>query len=590
MARNSLTEAIVSSPKEAGDELKGASWKVAEAFCVLATLPSRPSQEVLLALIDRPSAAIDLERFEPWFGPLPADQVQPALNLLHSAPDDVTVVRTLWFMSGNKVPLSDADRDRICVLAESKNQTVRGVTLRFACLQEDVELGRRMVDMGRSYQEDRHSYEGLWGTRLLIRSSDHLPFESVAARLHPADAGFALDHRGNRPDESRLYADSLDQCLHEILDAPHAEIPSLPSIVAVAGEGEFSEDRLKLIKEAEPEIVWKNPSSTWTAGRPVALPSQTPFDLQTAADDLTRRSQERANATASAWRTSALRWFGVNFSRSAMSEVCRQRPHLVQTWTEAALSDGPIGQIVRMRLATFLAALCPPLLESLPALGLKLWKTLRAESSGPALFDAISCAFSACDNPTTDEARRQVLMECHDDAAISKVAYIAELTGRKSWLQNCIKQLIAEQPLYKRAVGLTLASFSELPLERFEAYAVEANVQGTWVERQIKWMRGNVLRNSFAEHWFQVFLNADDPDTSWGALQVMLSCADQRFYVWHGRHAAEAAEKAERKIKFLNSNRHELEKALDREKKLKDTFLGIKIARGEVFPFFDEQN
>jgi hypothetical protein len=588
LAMRSLTAVIAPSSEYAAGEPKAVIWRVAEALAFLATLPHRSPEGVFSALIDRPTEALDLDRFEPWFGPLPSDQVQTALELLHSAADDVTLVRTLWFMSVNKVPLSDADRDRICVLAESKNQTVRGVAMRFACLQEDAELGPRIVDNGRSYQANRHTYEGIWGTRLLVRFSDHLSFQSAATRLHPADAGYALDHRGHRADEARLYAMSLDRCLHEIVNAPHPELPSLPNIVATAGEGEFGDNRPRLTGEAEADIEMKNPSSTWTAGRPVPLPSQISFDPQTVADELTRRSQERANAIASAWRTPAMQWFGTSFSRSAMNEVCRQSPDMVKNWTDAALGEGPMGQTVRRRLATFLAALCPPLLERLPALGLKLWNTLRAEATGPARFDAVSCAFAACDNSATDEARWQILKDCHDDAAISKVAFIAELTGRKKWLQHAIGRMIAEVPLYKRAIGLTLASFSDVTAEQFGAYVVQANVQQTWVEGQIKWMRGNVLRNSFAEHWFQVFLASDDLDSSWGALQVMLRCADRRFYLWHDRYAALFGERAERKIKFLNANRNELEKALDREKERKDTFLGVRIERSEVFPFFDD--
>ena len=82
-----------------------------------------------------------------------------------------------------------------------------------------------------------------------------------------------------------------------------------------------------------------------------------------------------------------------------------------------------------------------------------------------------------------------------------------------------------------RALGLTLASFSNITLEEFDFDVGEADLQDTGVESQISVLRNNLQRNWIAQKWFRLFLVAEDPDVAWGALKMMLGCADERFLV-----------------------------------------------------------
>jgi hypothetical protein len=94
---------------------------------------------------------LDLYRFEPWFDALSADGVESALRIVHSPPDDLTLMRTLWFLAHSTVNLAQSDRDRILILAQSQNPGVRSMAMRFACAGSDETLRKCIVDLGSSF-------------------------------------------------------------------------------------------------------------------------------------------------------------------------------------------------------------------------------------------------------------------------------------------------------------------------------------------------------------------------------------------------------------------------------------------------------
>jgi hypothetical protein len=100
-------------------------------------------------------------------------------------------------------------------------------------------------------------------------------------------------------------------------------------------------------------------------------------------------------------------------------------------------------------------------------------------------------------------------------------------------------------------------------------------------------LRTNVGKNAYAKYWFELFLTDQQADTAWGALEMCLSSADLRFNIWqaHLGKVPETAELAARRRKFLVARRRDLQERLGREKDRKEILFGVKIARGEIFPF-----
>ena len=559
--------------------------EAAEECTFLGLAPHLESAEFFSELIARPHAALDVITLEEWFAALPEISMSQAIEIIHSPPDDVTLLRTLWFLSSAKPSLFEKDRQRLAILARSPDHRVRGAAMRFCCMSGDEELARCIVDLGDSFLGDMPSWDAKWGARLLISYSSHLPFEKVAARLHPVDAGYALHRRGCNSQELQTYVSSLNQHWYDIVSASDPDIQKLPVIIARDEERELGTGMPSFESRTFGGVILKNPSTTWRAlHQDGALENLFP-DPEKVAQELTRLAAERVAAISAAWQTDALRWYGRSFNRPVLKRIYEEFPDLVSCWIEPALGSGPTGRTARIRLATFLTHLCPLLLEHDPEKGLALWHAMRNEWLSPAKFDAAYVAFEAIDSSGTEAARREVLADCNDDHAISQLAYVAHLFGREEWLRLVIARMLTESPLYMRAKALALASYSITSVEQFETYVAAANVKDSWVEDRITDFRANVEKNAFACHWYSLFLTSDDQDVSWGALQLFLGCADERFFLWRRQHEDETPQ-TQRKLKFLRSG-FDLERELNHERGRKDTLFGIKIERGEVFPFID---
>jgi len=565
--------------EETGTARRHDLW-IAETFLLLAVAPHLPPRELLERFLRRPKDARELSDFEPWFTGLTCEEVRQVFSVLHSSTDELTLKRILWFLAGSSCELSETDRNRLISLSQAADPVVRGLALRFICWSEDEELGRLVVDLGHSFREELDQIDSMWGARVLVVHSRHVPFASVCERLNAAAAGYALRARGFQPDEVGSYADLLDRWLLTIFSAPEPESVVLPSIEVARNESEAG-GAFPTFRDEPTSFKFKDSSATWATHRNQSQPSKDieewirDFqDPQRHVENLNRRSRERVGAVGAAWKTEAFQWFGQDFSVSALKHVCKAHPETVKRWVENALESETGEKLLRTRFATFFVRLCPGLLEHDPSTGLRLWKHLYGERNSPVLFDGINAAFSAPNNAATEEARWILIGNAFDDDTISKISLLVEMEGRQTWLRSAIEKLLAETALWKRALGLTLASFSNISLADFDSYVRQANVGGFWVEEKVSTLREHVSENEFAQHWFELYLSAEDEESSWGALQMMLACGDHRFYVWREQNGIRT-EQGERRLRYLASRARDIEKSLERGEKRKEVLFGI---------------
>lgn len=334
-------------------------------------------------------------------------------------------------------------------------------------------------------------------------------------------------------------------------------------------------------------ISFKHPNYFWKA-----LPHSGPIlndfnDSEAAVAKKNQLSRERAETIRAAGRTDALQWFGRTFSRTALECIWHDSPNIVAKWIQPALHGGWAIHAVRARLGGFLMQICLILLDKNEKLGYELWKILRSEPRGPVIFDAAQTAFDASDSPLSDLARWNVLNDCYDDASITNIALLAEQSGRQHWLYSAIDQLIKGNLIWKRMKGITLASYSNIKVEQFDSYVAQANLAGTWAESHLELLRSNALKNEFAQQWFRKFLEEDDADVSFGAWQMALACGDLRFFVWRSLYEDIQKPRQNQRLRFLEAQITEIEKSLDHNNDRKKTLFGIKIERGEIFPFIN---
>ena len=563
------------------------SAQLAEAFFVLGLLPRLESDRRWDEVLARPEAALDLQDFGLWFERVSRDRAQEGLRVVHRASEGTGVARVLWMLPSAGVKLSPDDRERLVELARAAAWLPRALVLRHACLTDDEELGRRVVELGHAYRDAAPAWEMEWGARAVLRFSGHLAFEDAAARLHPATAGRLLLARGRRPDEAELYARSIDEGLRVAVEAEEPAVGAPPSVRVPAPGEALGNDYPSLEPDTPETVVVRSADSTWGSaddeapplGRVLRPPSKDDFERRG------MRRREKLETLLAAWKTGALGWFGRSFAPESLAAAAGSDPRRIRGWAAYALRDGPRGRSARLRLGSFFAALSEAAFVHEPATGLGLWRRLRSDDHNPARVDLDALPFRAPAGPECDEARREVLEGCRDDDALSRLAVAAQSSGAGGWLLDTVQELVNAPPLWRRALGLALAGLSDLPAAAFEAHVEAADVQRTWVENLVPKFRADNRRNIWARVWYERFLSEQDPDVWWSSLQAFMRCGDARFAVWRG--CAERRPVAERscKVAYAATNRERLRRALDRSGEREATFLGMRTHRGEVFPF-----
>src|SRR6185437_15180441 len=98
----------------------------------------------------------------------------------------------------------------------------------------------------------------------------------------------------------------------------------------------------------------------------------------------------------------------------------------------------------------------------------------------------------------------------------------------------------------------------------------KAKISNTWVEESARILRGNVRRNELARYWYRVFLSSQDRDIAWGALQIVITTADERLLNWWDEVGDECPDiqLREERLRFLSlisRDTRELRKRLDRD-------------------------
>lgn len=569
------------------EERKECEEATAEGFGFLGIFPSLEPDDALSSLLDRPLEALDWLQLQNWFEPLSAESFAESIEHLHSTSEPRTLVRMLWFLSASTPELSEKDVNRVVELACHDDWHVRAAAMQFACLINDNSLCKQIVQLNHNFVDIKPWWEMHWGTHLLMECAGDLPFDDVARRMHPSTAGFLLETRGNKPEEILIYAETLDKVLSRIIGANDPEtVTSLPPIRVLDGTNSLDDAYPDFAEDETDSIKLRSFSASWTSGR-----SEPRFEEffenfgKDASEEWNRREKERVETIIEAWGSDAFQWYGRRFSHSALNQICRLRPDLVKRWVEPALGQGAEARTDRMRIDSFLAQLSAAVFEHIPALGLALWQAMADQTHGGIVFDAAIPAFEAPDNPETEQARRIVLDAAWDDESLSRIAYFADQFGRQTWTSTTVEELLEAEQLWKRAKALTLASYTCITEEDFDKYVTRAEVENTWLDSQMAFLRDNVRMNLFAQHWYRQFIEADDWDVAWASFELTLKCADRRFYVWRRNYEESSADHIDKKLRFVEARNQRIDRDLKRDKKRQDTLFGIKIERGEILPF-----
>ena len=556
-------------------------FHLAAAQFTEAVLAHTPPDERWSLVFRRPLMAFDPIQMVNWYAvppvPSPASQAQALEVIRRNGAEARSLLRALYFAAECRTVLDDETRAAVMRACRHKDPAVRGSALRLVDRAGNDSLVQDVINFGEAYHRDNF-WPAVNGSNLIVRHGTALPIREIVARLHPASWTSAAHMQRRLAEDLDVLAEALDAVWRHVIADPINAPPELPSITR--GPDEPSGLGWPVNEEEQDSSTTDAVQGSWLAPRPATKPI---LSADAQAEEWMRRSEARTAALHSAWQTDGFAWFGRTFDVKGLRGILERRPDLGRRWSVPALDAGSRGRSLRLRLGTFYQALAMALFAVEPERGLEVWTRL-ADDDGTNLPGSATAeiAFRA-DGPEAIRARRRVVEACWTDAQLADLAVVAARHSRTDWLQAMISELVLSPELWRRAKGLCLASLSVLETVVFEDHVQAADVSDTWVWDQVRIYRHRHSLDQRGLYWFRVFGTVEDEAVAWGAWRMLVACADARWTTWTG--CWNEASKP-RRLAFLAAADGELKQACkEAERERRDLFLGLKITRGEVFPF-----
>lgn len=560
--------------------------QTAEAFSTWGLLPGMSPDERHRDLMDRPPNAFDFDDFEPWLEPPSETVAREILQVVRMGEGEPLLRRALWLAAHHRATVTAADRDAIVALAGGSDALVRGAALRFACLSNDEDIGRRIVDLGRRYDDPDDRWETKWGNRLLSQFGGHVTFDELIRRVDPAAAGFLLVQRGCRKADVRTYVATLNAVLYDaasVVGSPsQGAVP--PPLRMAPTSGTLGPGLEPLAEAAGSDRTLLSASASWTSGSEAGGDALSdllrPLDIETEM----RAAASPRDAAAAARRTPVFRWYAHRFHPDALAAVLQSVPETARRWADEAAAPGQDGRRLRARLGPFCYSLCQALLRADPDRGIRLLTALK-DPHGTVRFDEAELLFDAPPSPAVLAVREATMRRCLSDASVAAFARAAQQAD-DAWLIETIERLVAAPALQDRALGLALAAFSRQQPAEFDRFAGLADVEGTWLSAVMPELRRNHHRDVLARKWFDRFEAETADDAAWTALQAVAHLADQRFDLYldgYGDAPHGASMRSQMIRMYLRAPRRSLGGKRARE----DRLFGLGIQRNQIFPFLD---
>lgn len=430
--------------------------------------------------------------------------------------------------------------------------------------------------------DGRLPLEDHWGSLVLARWGTDLSYDELRDRVAPTYLGEAVSARGFRPAEVSQYAEDLDEAWRHCSREPETPYPSIEVTGRKSPSADLDLPRVPT-SEFSRTIAFRARGSTW-GGQPSDPP---PRNLLSGPSDAELQSMHtRLGEVLAEQRQARNHWFAQRFSTTGLKEVILARPDLVDRWLGGAAGLSSVG--ARTWLArSFYESLCEVLLSTEPAKGAALCAAL-GETQGPVHFIDEDTGvpildFALFEAPDCNDVR--VLWESHLERAASDrdllvLAALAAHGPASPWLSERIdKDLASESPLLKvRALRLLGFGSDGLPssLRTCSTDALE------WQDEQLTAALKDQSVGEWARQWFSTFVSTGSDDVALGAFRMFLRCVDSRYVWWRDG----VDDLAPHRRSFLASAADDIERAIQKnEEKLRNRFLGMRVAKRQVWPW-----
>lgn len=559
--------------------------RASESYLLTAVIAESCAAEQLELIIDRPIDALELIELESVFAPITRSFIRAVLESLPESPR--ALVRTLWFITREPCVLTGTERLAIENLVGANDPLVRAFALRFIHVSRDQELLRGLIAREWS-ATSTDSQEAFHGSVALCRAPG-VKYRDLKSRVVPELLGLLAASDGS--DEAiREHGQDLDamwKTMAELsIDSRLLDDLEQERRVAPRSEGilELEPIHYPLVAEEALRTMQVFGRSPDVEKVDQFFELADPAAFENFSNERRRKMRELIRHAHGAGH----HFLATGVRPDGFGNLLRLCPDLVERWTRYLEEN----ERVAPSLLEIYRALATAACSEAPETACRIIRCLSRSTVGfrvtyrpYSVPDFVWLAFLAEDCPGIDSLRAELLDSAFDDERLFQLAVAARVNGRSNWLREAVGARLEQQSCTGHARALTLIGFMD---EGCELDALDAQLSGRvgFLEQVAKEARRRLKFNQLARHWFARFLQQPDRSAAWLAFRLFLRCADRRFFGWQEELVVQSGPSDALKRRHLAVNRQRIEQAISKnEGRLNEQFAGIRIPRGEVWPW-----
>ena len=497
-------------------------WIVSQ-YRIFLAFPFLTAKEQLEVLLAQPHENAILQELTQVVKPIDEETFETVLRNAYENHDECEQFRILAFGASADTLLSDGARKLLSRLVRSDSGGVRAQSLRLIARVGDNDLIQTVLRSGWSgahARTDDHD-EARHGSAIILEASarNMIEYDQALDRISPQYYGWAAQRLG--ADARREIAASVDASILRVIDLTIDD--AIPDIEVVMSRNDHNEPSKHNVSERRPD-----------------------------SDDLLeslRRSSE-SNEVIEERRNHLLKAFEVFKAKltRAKAQILLNGLHLDE-FDAIAAADWRVAE----RWYEMFTNLPGTKVASVYNLGHLLAHTLspRSPEKATRLFTLLSnsqpfvriafgrgripldsmAMWSASDDPRLNTLRFRRLDRIGNDHRLALEVLAALSNGKEILLQSFIDKRLGTREPAKICRALMVAGFSARNAYMDEVLAFYRNTPG-FVGRAHAAAMYAYERNKWAEHWYRLMCETNNPEDFWRYSILFTKIVDGRFDIW----------------------------------------------------------
>ncbi|NUA25969.1 hypothetical protein [Cupriavidus basilensis] len=561
------------STKFAGQDLRQLEWTLFNEL-----LKQWEPEEQLRRILARAPEAFDLESFARNFKPVP-----PGLcDTISLAEDDASIRRAVWFLSRSPEFVKSRLYERTL---DHPDSFIRSMAMAALYRSEDDWGKKNWLERGWIYSPEFSREEAYWGSRLLMDAPDVEPEEALR-RIDPALVLDLAEMRQWTP----IVTASVSTYLGEWLSAARERVRQgivlvLPATKIVADPPMRPTDvRPSAVSSVEPDHSMRFISHSVIWGGMYATATRDLFREESASEWQVRI--DKVINTVEAARRQGSHWLDRRVDGRSLAHLLSDDPSIETKLLHLIEECTPTSDNFIVESYGLLVALCAHLLNARPEAGVRLYRRLKAchsltthEATGAALEWADLALFRSVKSEPVMRLWETTLQQSKSDGDLLMLSILARSGDARNWIEEKISTDLRESNQFARARATVLAGLLDLPVPPAQA--------DTWLSDVVEVAMRYRDLDRWGQVWLTRFVCAGDDVTAFSAFKLLLECADRRLWIWWEELVARLdTPLSARRDAFLRQSIGSIKKAIEKnEKSMFDSFLTVKVAEGQVWPW-----